>query len=66
MQRNNLGKNLKQFTDEYGEPYFPVSFITSLIMVLVYFIGLLLLVGLIWFSRCFANFLKTGGWSWVF
>ena len=55
----------KSFRDEYGEPCFSASFVASLTMVLGSIIGLVLLIGLIWFSRCFAHFLKTGGWSWI-
>ncbi len=28
-------------------------------------IGLIALIGVLWFSRCLAHFLKTGGWSWL-
>ncbi len=53
------------FANEYGEPSYPASLIASVMMVLCSFIGLLVMIGLIWFSRCFAHFLKTGGWSWM-
>ena len=63
--RPTLEKNLELFRDEYGDPCFSASFVASLTIVLVSFVGLVLLACLIWFSMCFAHFLKTGGWSWI-
>jgi hypothetical protein len=58
-------KQPKTFRDETGEACCPASLVASALMVISSIVGTIALIGLIWFSRCFAQFLKTGGWTWL-
>ena len=62
---NDKPKKSEQFRDENGEECCPASLVASALMVIGSIIGTIALIVLIWLSRCFSLFLKTGEWSWL-
>lgn len=62
MRKN---KQPKTFRDENGEECCYGTFVNSFVFSLICWIKLIGFIGLLWFSRCFAHFLKTGGWTWL-
>jgi hypothetical protein len=51
-----------QIDEDQGKP---CSLLETVLMLTGCVIGLIGLIGVLWFSRCLAHFLKIGGWSWL-
>ncbi len=58
-------KEPKKFIDENGEECRYATARECAVFMLACVLGLAGLFGLLWFSQCFAHFLKTGGWTWL-